>query len=292
MKNIPTELLRTFVTIKDLGGFTSAGELLGRSQPAISLQIKRLEEILDTKLFLRGTNLTLTADGESVYYCAQRILGLNDSLIKKLTGENITGKVRLGIPSDLELAFLPKALKSFSKIYPSISVEVDCDISKVIRQKYQQHFYDIILIMEPVKEAEEERDSKDYRIEQLEWVMAPDYQFCENDDISLITYPQGCIYRSITENLLSTHKIAYRTAYTSTSLLGLLSAVEAGLGITVMAESMVPHKVVSMPKTSNLPQLNTVCIGLYYKELEISAAAQRVVNFLRSGIANLEKIEL
>ncbi|HSH48646.1 MAG TPA: LysR family transcriptional regulator, partial [Halomonas sp.] len=242
MKNIPTELLRTFVTIKDLGGFTSAGELLGRSQPAISLQIKRLEETLDTKVFLRGSSLTLTADGESVYSYAKEILALNDSLIKKLTGENVTGKVRLGIPSDLELAFLPKALKSFSKIYPNISVEVDCEISKTILQRYQQSFYDIILIMEPVNK-EEKRDGRDYRIESLEWVMAPDYQISEEDGISLISYPQGCIYRSITEHLLTTKGIKYRTTYTSTNLLGLISAVEAGLGITVMARSTVPSRV-------------------------------------------------
>ena len=67
MTNIPTDLLRTFVTIKDLGGFTSAGELLGRSQPAISLQIKKLEEILGTKIFLRGSSLELTEDGEYLY---------------------------------------------------------------------------------------------------------------------------------------------------------------------------------------------------------------------------------
>ncbi|WP_417422067.1 LysR family transcriptional regulator [Halomonas sp.] len=290
MKNIPTELLRTFVTIKDLGGFTNAGELLGRSQPAISLQIKKLEEILNTKLFLRGFNLALTADGENVYHSAQKILDINDSLIKKLAGENITGKVRLGIPSDLELAFLPKALKGFSKIYPNIAIEVDCEISKVIRQRYQQNFYDIILIMEKSNQ-DNKRDKKDYRIEQLNWVMAHDYQITEKEGISLITYPQGCVYRGITENLLTTHKIPYKTAYTSTSLLGLLSAVEAGLGITVMAGSMVPSRLRATSTTSMLPQLGTVCIGLYYKQTEISAAAQRVVEFLRSGIENLEKIE-
>ena len=291
MKNIPTELLRTFVTIKDLGGFTSAGELLGRSQPAISLQIKRLEEILDTKVFLRGPSLTLTADGENVYSYAKEILALNDSLMKKLRGENVTGKVRLGIPSDLELAFLPKALKSFSKIYPNISVEVDCEISKTILQRYQQNFYDIILIMEPVNK-EEKRDSRDYRIERLEWVMAPDYLVSEDDEVSLVSYPQGCVYRNITENLLATKNIAYKTTYTSTNLLGLLSAVEAGLGLTVMARSTVPGRVKSVSKILSVPELDPVCIGLYYKEHEISAAAQRVVDFLRAGIANLEKIRL
>ncbi len=291
MKNIPTDLLRTFVTIKDLNGFTSAGELLGRSQPAISLQVKKLEEILDTKLFLRGSSLALTADGEYLYASAKRMLEINDEVINKIRGENISGKVRLGIPNDFELAFLPRVLKSFSKTYPNISVEVDCEISKVIQQRYQQNFYDIVLVMEELN-GNEERDSRDYRIEQLEWVMAHDYLPPQEETVPLITYPQGCVYRSITETLLASHKINYRAAYTSPSLLGLLSAVEAGLGVTVMAHSTVPSRMKGSVQTALLPPLNQVCIGLYYKQNELGAAAQRVLDFLRAGIANLEKTEL
>lgn len=291
MKNIPTDLLRTFVTIKDLGGFTSAGELLGRSQPAISLQIKKLEETLDTKLFLRGTSLTLTADGEYLYASAKKMLEINDEIINKIRGENISGKVRLGIPNDFELAFLPRVLRSFSKTYPSISVEVDCEISKVIQQRYHKNFYDIVLVMEAIN-GNEERDSRDYRIEQLEWVMAHDYDIAADESIPLITYPQGCVYRSMTEQLLASRHISYKTVYTSPSLLGLLSAVEAGLGITVMAHSTVPSKMRGTPQTPTLPPLDKVCIGLYYKSDELGAAAQRVLDFLRAGIANLEKNEL
>lgn len=291
MKNIPTDLLRTFVTIKDLGGFTSAGELLGRSQPAISLQIKKLEETLDTKLFLRGTSLALTADGEYLYASAKKMLEINDEIVNKIRGENISGKVRLGIPNDFELAFLPRVLRSFSKTYPNISVEVDCDISKVIQQRYQKNFYDIVLVMEAI-DGNEQRDSRDYRIEQLEWVMAHDYDIATDESIPLITYPQGCVYRSMSEKLLEARHISYKTVYTSPSLLGLLSAVEAGLGVTVMAHSTVPSKMKGLAQASALPLLDKVCIGLYYKPDELGAAAQRVLDFLRAGIANLEKNEL
>ena len=136
MTNIPTDLLRTFITIKDLGGFTSAGELLGRSQPAISLQVKKLEEILNTKIFLRGSSLELTEDGEYLYQAARQILEINDQIIAKVRGENVSGKVRLGIPNDFELAFLPKALRNLSRVYPNILIEVDCEISKVIPVSY------------------------------------------------------------------------------------------------------------------------------------------------------------
>lgn len=287
MTNIPTDLLRTFVTIKDLGGFTSAGEFLGRSQPAISLQIKKLEEILNTKIFLRGASLELTEDGEYLYEAAREMLEINDQIIAKVRGENVSGKVRLGIPNDFELAFLPKALRNLSRVYPNIIVEVDCEISKVILQRYQKGHYDIALAMEHAKEHED-RDSRDYRIETLEWVYKDSRLINSYDDpIPLIAYPQGCVYRSIMEESLQSQRHPYRFMYTSTSLLGIFSAVEEGLGITAMARSVIPEHLKHATSSKSLPELDQVCIGLYYKERELNVASRHVLDFLRSGIANI-----
>lgn len=285
MKNIPTDLLRTFVTIKDLGGFTSAGELLGRSQPAISLQIKKLESLLDTQIFLRGSNLELTEDGEYLYQAAKQILEINDRAISHLNGENISGRVRLGIPNDFELAFLPKALRNLARTYPNIMIEVDCDISKIIYQRFQKHQYDICLIMEPER-SQEDRDSRDYRTDTLTWIMKTK-GFSEFDIVPLVTYPQGCIYRSILESCLEEEGKDYRIVYTSPSLLGIISAVEEGLGLTAMATSVVPPHLSKVLETDSLPRLGSVSIGLYYRERELSVASRYVLDFLRAGLANL-----
>ncbi len=287
MTNIPTDLLRTFVTIKDLGGFTSAGEFLGRSQPAISLQIKKLEEILNTKIFLRGASLELTEDGEYLYEAARQMLEINDQIIAKVRGENVSGKVRLGIPNDFELAFLPKALRNLSRVYPNIIVEVDCEISKVILQRYQKGHYDIALAMEHAKENED-RDARDYRLETLEWVYKDSRLINGYDEpIPLIAYPQGCVYRAIMEESLQSQRHPFRFMYTSTSLLGIFSAVEEGLGITAMARSVVPEHLKHASSSKSLPELGQVCIGLYYKERELNVASRHVLDFLRSGIANI-----
>lgn len=284
MTNIPTDLLRTFVTINELGGFTSAGELLGRSQPAISLQIKKLEDILDTKLFLRGSSLELTEDGEYLYESARQILEINDRIISKVRGDRVSGKVRLGIPNDFELAFLPRALRNLSRSYPNIIVEIDCEISKVILQRYQKGHYDIAMAMEKIKENEE-RNQYDYRIERLDWVFKESPLLKGQDDpIPLVAYPQGCVYRSIMEETL---KQPFKFMYTTTSLLGIFSAVEAGLGVTAMARSVIPDNLSHAPSVNGLPELDDVCIGLYYKERELNIASRRVLEFLRSGIANI-----
>ncbi|PMR72737.1 LysR family transcriptional regulator [Billgrantia endophytica] len=285
MKNIPTDLLRTFVTIKDLGGFTSAGELLGRSQPAISLQIKKLETLLDTQIFLRGSSLELTEDGEYLYQVAKQLLEINDRIVDRLRGDSVSGRVRLGIPNDFELAFLPKALRNLSRTYPNIMVEVDCDISKVIYQRFQKHQYDICLVMEPEKEHED-RDSRDYRLDHLAWVMSHD-NVSDTGATPLVAYPQGCLYRTMLERVLEKASQPYRIVYTSPSLTGIMSAVEEGLGMTAMASSVVPPHLATALKTDRLPLLGSVSIGLYYREQELSVATRHVLDFLRAGLANL-----
>lgn len=287
VKNIPTELLRTFVTIKDLGGFTSAGKLLGRSQPAISLQIKKLEELLNTKIFLRGTSLELTGDGELLYQEAKKILEINDRIIAKIGSDTISGKVRLGIPSDFELAFIPRALRNLSKVYPNIIIEVDCDISKTIQQKYLKNTYDIALVMEHEKQ-DEDRDTRDYRLDSIEWVFNGIAPTESDTPLPLVTYPQGCLYRSAIEKSLSTQQIDYRVMYTSTSLLGIISAVEEGLGVTAMASSVIPPHLQHVDRTESLPALGRASIGLYYREKELGLASRHVLDFLRAGLANMD----
>lgn len=288
MTNIPIDFLRTFVTIKDLGGFTHAGELLGRSQPAISLQIKKLESTLGANIFSRGSSLELTEDGEYLYEAAQQILQINDQVVARIKGENVAGRVRLGIPNDFELAFLPRALRELSNIYPNITVEVDSDISKSIHQRFQRNYYDICLVMEPEGEAAP-LDRQDQRVDRLAWLVG-DSAVVEADIIPLVTYPQGCIYRAMMETALEEAGVPYRIAYTSPSLLGIMSAVEEGLGVTALAASVVPASMSALERTEVLPPLGAVSVSLYYRQNELNVATQQVLEFLRSGLADLTRV--
>lgn len=99
--NLPTDLLRAFITVIDLGGYTRAGEALGRTQPAISLQMKRLEELLDAILITHeGRELKLTEQGEALAVYARQLLRLNDEAVAKLKGRSAQGLLRVGLPTD------------------------------------------------------------------------------------------------------------------------------------------------------------------------------------------------
>ena len=126
MRNLPTDLLRTFVNVTELGGFSKAGSQIGRSQPAVSLQIKRLEELLDTELLIRnGRQLKMTEKGEMLLSYARQILKLNDQAVSSLTRQKLSGHIRLGIPNEFAISFLPNILGKFSHSHPDISLEGD-----------------------------------------------------------------------------------------------------------------------------------------------------------------------
>jgi hypothetical protein len=126
MKNLPMDLLRAFVSVAQLGSFTKAGEILGRSQPAVSLQIQRLEELVDESLLARnGKSLELTDAGQNLYAYANQILNLNDLALSELSKNVVSGKIRLGIPSEFATILLPKIVSRFAKAYPNITLEVN-----------------------------------------------------------------------------------------------------------------------------------------------------------------------
>ncbi|MGH1487769.1 MAG: LysR family transcriptional regulator, partial [Cellvibrionaceae bacterium] len=193
-KNIPTEFLRSFVTIAELGSFTQAGDKLARSQSAISLQIKKLEELLGQQVFSRkGHNFELTHSGEILMRYATQILQLNDRVLGELDSKAIVGKVRLGIPSEFAISLLPKIVGNFSRQNPQITLEVICDLSRNLNNDLKQRKYDLILsILDDPDQIEGHYVKRD----QLVWVSASEHFSHDTDSIPLIVAPEGCIYRN------------------------------------------------------------------------------------------------
>lgn len=130
--SIDTEVLRTFVAIADQGGFTKAGEQVNRTQSAVSMQMKRLEEdVLQRQLFQReGRQVRLTAEGQVLLGYARRILKLHSEVFNTLREPHMVGTVRIGTPDDYVMRFLPGILSRFAQAYPLIQIEVHCESSK------------------------------------------------------------------------------------------------------------------------------------------------------------------
>lgn len=282
MKNMRTDVLRTFVTVAQIGGFTQAGELLGRSQPAISLQIKGLEKMLGQALLIRsGMNVELTHSGQVLFEYAKKILNLNDEALGQLDNAAIYGKVKLGIPSEFATTLLPKIIGRFINAYPNVILEVHCDLSKNLLIKSKRKKYDLILALQDDPQKE---DSNRVKTDELVWVSSDKHDVHLLPEVPLIAAFEGCIYRKRAIAKLTQKKRPWRLVYTIPDLTGIEAAIQEGLGVTVLAKSTVPDNLVIIKESDKLPKLGEIGITLIHNESNSNQAIDRLLEFLRISL--------
>ncbi len=284
MKNLPMELLRAFVSVAQLNSFTKAGELLGRSQPAVSLQIQRLEELVDEQLLLRnGKHLELSEAGSSLYGYANQILNLNDLAISQLSKSTVEGKIRLGIPSEFATVLMPKIVSRFAKAYPNVTLEVNCELSKSLLSKSGKASHDLILALE---DSPSKTNSNLVKTDELVWVASVDQPIGKTNVVPLIVAAQGCVYRNRAIKTLNQGNQPWQVVYTIPDLTGIQYAIQEGLGVTVLAKSTVPDNLKILTPSARFPALGEVGISL------ISSARNRkneavhlLIEFLQTSLA-------
>ena len=259
--NIDPDLLRAFVTVVECGGFSQAAERLLRGQSAVSLQIKRLEERLGVKLLDRNPrHLSLTSEGELILDHARRILALNDELIARVREPELSGVVRFGAPEDFATSHLPRVLSRFANAYPRVSLEVTCELTLELLDRFQAGGLDLALVKREPSEA-----SGGLRVwrEPLVWVAANSDVFETNGPLPLVCSPRPCVYRKRATDALEKAGRPWRIAYTCGSLAGSHSAVRAGLGLAVLPKDMVPADLTVLDEQGlGLPDLADTEIAL------------------------------
>lgn len=261
LRNMDIDLLRCFVTIADTGSFTRAGERLGRTQSAISLQLKRLEEQLGRSLFLRSPrSLSMTSDGQRLIGPARQILRLHDATIAEMFEPDIAGSVRIGVPEDFATAHLPTVLSAFTAAHPLVELEVTCDLTLNLLERFHAGHFDLALVKrQPTQDRQE--GVRVWR-EPLVWVARDRQSAADFARVPLVVSPEPCVYRKRATEALDAIGRPWRVAYTSTSLAGSLSAVRAGLGMTVLPLEMVPTDLAAVGEDGGLPPLYDTEIAL------------------------------
>ena len=272
MKNLPIEMLRTLTVVQTEGGFTAAAEKLGRTQPAVSQQIKKLEALLGRQLVDRSSSrLALTEAGQSLLRYAQQILALNDAAVGVLTKPPVSGRIQFGIPSEFAITLLPRIVSRFAKAYPDVALEVTCDLSRNLLSAERRHHYDLILALHDKPSAEEHYLRRD----QLVWVGAETSRVWQQTPLPLIAAPDGCIYRRRALTILQQAGHKCRIVYTIPDLTGIQAAINEGLGVTVLAKSTVPESLAVLESSSQLPSLGD--IGISLERVDRNSHAVRVL---------------
>lgn len=288
--NLDLDCLRAFVTIADSGSFTAAAERLLRGQSAISLQVKRLETQLGTRLLDRGPrHVSVTAEGELVLAQARKLLAMNDALIARAQSPQLTGKVRLGVPEDFATTRLPTLLASFSRAQPLVTLEVTCELTLQLLDRFSAGELDLALIKrEPTGPVTGRRVWR----EPLVWAAGANFSLPSEDaPLPLVCSPRPCLLRQRATQALDNAGREWRIAYSCGSLGGNHAALRAGLGIAVLPQDMVPQDLLILEEHT-LPDLDDVEVALI-EVPDLSAPAQRlrdtIVHELEHGKAPSRK---
>jgi len=228
------DLLKSFVSVVDTGGFTRAGERVHRTQSTVSQQIKRLEETLGYPLLHRnGKQATPTEQGERLLAYSRRILALEQEAREVVARPAGEGVVRLGIPEDFAAYRLTELLSDFSRSRPGLRLDVRCGLSINMRRALERGELDLALFK---REAGEGSAIAAWP-ERLQWVTSREHPIAfRRDPLPLAMAEQGCLYRKRMIHAIESAGRAWHIAYTSPNLPGIQAAVSVGLGVSILPE--------------------------------------------------------
>lgn len=285
LTNLPTDLLRTFIAVVELGGHSRAGASLGRSQPAISLQIRRLEDLLRTPLLAQeGRVIHPTQAGESLLSYAREMVRINDEAVRYFHRTDINGVLRIGLPTDYAVASLQKTLTDFLGNHPEVDLEIHCDLSRQLHQDLRSDDLDIIVAMMP-------SDRMPYLsrawVEQPLWAAAESLELTADRPVLLGAHLEGCEYRSRMIESLDRAERRWRIVYTGPGISGLQNAVLNGLCVTALTRATLLPGMRELSEDEGFPRLEQLRVGLFYKHPRLSPAGLQLVSDL---VANLESV--
>jgi DNA-binding transcriptional LysR family regulator len=274
------ELLRSFVSVVDAGGFTRAGERVHRTQSTVSQQIRRLEDSIGRPLLLRkGKRVSPTEEGERLLSYARRILALVDEARDVVARPTPGGIVRLGVPEDFAAYRLAQVLSKFTRSRPDLRLDVRCDLSVSLRRDLARGEFDVALVKRDAGDESETGVVATWP-ERLRWVMSKRFPVDHNrNPLPLAVFEQGCLYRKRAIHHLEAARRSWRVAYTSKNLAGIQAAVSAGLGISILPDVAVlaDHRVLG-PK-EGFPKLRNTETAVVIRP-DASPATRRLADLL------------
>jgi DNA-binding transcriptional LysR family regulator len=276
MRGIPIDILRAFVAVVEARGFTRAAEELGRTQPTISLQVKRLEELVEAPLFKKGGRFELSPVGEVCLEYGRRLLRLHDDMLDELGRSNPNVAVRIGMPSEFASILAPRLNELRADAQVATTFEVIVDTSQALSAAFRQNALDVAFIVGT-------GESEPSRIEQwrgrLRW-FGKTFEDEQNDrPLPLVLPPQGSPFHEAAVGALRAQERRFEIVCTSSNFAVLAAAAQAGLGVTPMIDGLAPEGLEASAYPS-LPPLPEVTLLLLANSQPLALASRRWVESL------------
>ena len=283
---LDVDQLRTFIAIVETGSFTRAAETVHKTQSAVSMQMKRLEERLARPIFTRdGRASKLTDDGERLLDFARRIVKLNVEAVAAFSDAELSGRVRLGVPDDYADRYLPEIMARFSRAYPGAELTVICEPTPNLIECIEANDLDLAIITQ----VEGQRPAETFRSERLLWVTSTRHSTHSQERVPLALARPTCSWRRVAIEQLETVGRAYRVLYSSSNAGAVAAAVLAGFAVSVLPESGLRPGMRVLSPADGFPELPSCRIGLVRNPHESTALAQALADHIISSLDNLSQ---
>ncbi len=276
------DLLATLVAIAETGGFTRAAERLNRTQPAVSMQMRRLEERVGKPLFLRQSrSVQLTVEGEALLAYAKRIVELTEEARHHLSIPQLSGVARVGIPEWYATDHLQAMLCRFARAHPDVRLEVFVSASHELRDRLERNELDIALA---ICDFFENTPTTVWR-EPLYWVAADGHIDGDINPVPLALFHAPCPYRDTAMRVLTQIGRHWTETFTSTSVASVRAALLSGLGVSIFPAGAVKAGLRILSPENGFPELPPTRLSIYRARPQIPEAADYLAKYLTDYVS-------
>ncbi|WP_300015714.1 LysR family transcriptional regulator [uncultured Roseobacter sp.] len=288
MRNLDITTLRSFVAVADAGGVTRAAGFLHLTQSAVSMQLKRLEELLDVELLDRsGRTIALTASGEQLLVYARRMVALNDEVIGRLTDQAYEGEITLGVPHDIVYPAIPQVLKRFHAAFPRVKVQLVSSYTRALKDQFGRGECDLILTTENTLEP----GGTTLCRKPLLWIGAPGGAAWRCQPLNL-AFGRRCTFRPRVVEALDTAGIEWEVIVETDSDRTIEATVSADLAVHTMIEGTEPPHLERIDHGGALPELPHQLINLYGAQTKKSVVHDTLADLLRRAFSGSDNVRL
>lgn len=277
------DLLKTLVAIADTGNFSAAAAAVHRTPSAVSMQVKKMEDLLGRPVFIRDSrSVELTADGAFLLEHGRRMLALNREAVARFVQPDVQGVVRLGAPDDVAERFLVDMLRRFNESHPQVTVNVAVDTTQRMMDMLRQGQLDLTLIT--CEAGFREEGAEIVFREQLVWAACKGGVAAEQTPLPVSVWEEGCAWRKAALSQLDAEGTPWRVAFQSAHISGQRAAVLADLAVAPIPVSSLGGCIVEAPAHFGLPKLPKYALGLLMCD-DPNPAVAAAADHLRASFA-------
>ncbi|MCG2574768.1 LysR family transcriptional regulator [Acinetobacter sp. ME22] len=269
MRDLQIDWLKCFLAVVDKGSLSGAAPDLNRSQSAVSMQLKKLEQALQCELMTRSSRqLQLTPQGELLLGYARRMMNLHNEIQMSFHHAELSGRIRLGVPDDYASTYLTPALKKFAALHHKVEIELNCEQSTSLIPRVESGDLDLALVT-----RENSRQGTLLFYEPLVWVGSPQFETWKTSPLQIAVYEDTSLAKRNAIQSLALQGKSYRVVYNSSSLAGQIAAVESGLAVAAFTRCSVPPHLKILGSEHGLGPLKPMPVAVYRSRTSLESKA-------------------